>query len=72
MQNKPLSRALWACVDAETILQETSSLLTDLHAQLPDALNSPVVDLLDRLHAATHSVQAARYNILIALRHEEK
>ena len=72
MKKNALSRALWACVDAEIVLQEMLRALTNLHAQLPDTYHRQVVDLLDELNAATHHVQAAKYNALISIRNENK
>lgn len=68
MKKDDLSRALWACVDTEIILQETLNLLTNLQAQLPDTFHEQAVDLSDKLNAATHHVQAAKYNVLICVR----
>ena len=72
MKNKSLNRALWSCAYGENVLQEVLVMLVTLREKMPDEFNGPLVDMQDKINAAKGYLSAAKYNLLTALRGNEK
>ena len=72
MKNPTLTRALWACADAEYAFNCAIEKVTKLQQQVDESYDGQFIDVLDEMHATQKRLEALKYDLLICFRAAEK